>query len=195
MGTVREEGMGTNGSVLPATPYDGCGAYTRLAKIYRSQLRQFISAMDPPILLNHVQEELRAIRLQENVATADRSVEMSRLVARLVANLLTSGRDTSLRARHRKPARGPHGWRTRTDPFCVAWPQIEKWLSEEPEVTAKALFGRLQAVYPSQFSPGQLRTLQRRIRQWHLEAEQRDSRESEYRSGPNAIESRAAGAH
>jgi hypothetical protein len=40
------------------------------------------------------------------------------------------------------------------------------WLQEDPEATAKSLFERLERAYPGRFAEGQLRTLQRRIREW-----------------------------
>jgi len=46
------------------------------------------------------------------------------------------------------------------------WPEILVWLQESPDATAKSLFARLVAAYPATFTAGQLRTLQRRIREW-----------------------------
>ncbi len=40
------------------------------------------------------------------------------------------------------------------------------WLQQEPDTTAKVLFERLQDEYPGRFPDGQLRTLQRRVREW-----------------------------
>ena len=52
------------------------------------------------------------------------------------------------------------------DPFESVWPQVEQWLNQQPDVTAKELFERLQAQMPAPFEPGQLRTLQRRVKEW-----------------------------
>jgi hypothetical protein len=43
---------------------------------------------------------------------------------------------------------------------------VERWLNEQPDVNAKDLFFRLQDSTPEPFPPGQLRTLQRRVKQW-----------------------------
>jgi hypothetical protein len=43
-------------------------------------------------------------------------------------------------------------------------PEVLYWLSEEPDATAKLLFERLMIKYPDKFNSGQLRTLQRRLR-------------------------------
>jgi hypothetical protein len=64
-----------------------------------------------------------------------------------------------------QPAR-PRHWRTGKDPFEGAWPEILLWLQADPEATAKSLFERLDREYPGRFPEGQLRTLQRRIREW-----------------------------
>ena len=55
------------------------------------------------------------------------------------------------------------------DPFEAVWPLIQMWLDEQPDVNAKDLFLRLQESMPGAFPPGQLRTLQRRVKQWRSE--------------------------
>ena len=54
-----------------------------------------------------------------------------------------------------------HTWRTRKDPFAEAWAEAKAFLEVNPELEIKALFVELQRRYP-----GQLRTLQRRVKQW-----------------------------
>ena len=49
--------------------------------------------------------------------------------------------------------------------FEKVWIEILPWLQNEPEATAKQLFQRLQIQHPGVFN-GQLRTLQRRIKDW-----------------------------
>src|SRR5262249_3219287 len=70
------------------------------------------------------------------------------------------------RPTHRSRASEPRWWRTREDPFAGVWAEILLWLQAEPDATAKTLFERLQGAYPGRFPEGQLRTLQRRIREW-----------------------------
>ena len=43
---------------------------------------------------------------------------------------------------------------------------IEQWLNEQPDATAKTLFHRLQTQAQIPFEAGQLRTLQRRVKEW-----------------------------
>jgi Mu transposase, C-terminal domain len=59
-----------------------------------------------------------------------------------------------------------HTWRTRPDPFEAVWEEIRERLELEPGLQAKTLFEHLQQTEPGRFSDGQLRTLQRRIKQW-----------------------------
>ena len=57
-------------------------------------------------------------------------------------------------------------WRTRSNPFEEVWPEIERMVRDEPRLKAKTIFDELQAKYPGRFQNGQLRTLQRHLRQW-----------------------------
>jgi hypothetical protein len=43
---------------------------------------------------------------------------------------------------------------------------VQQWLDEEPNTTAKDLFIRLNTQIPNRFKPSQLRTLQRRVKEW-----------------------------
>ena len=75
-------------------------------------------------------------------------------------------------------------WRTRANPFATDWPQVEEWLSAAPELEGKALFEFLMesnrdkaaelvsmgdeqaAAEIPKYTPGQMRTFQRHIKQW-----------------------------
>ena len=59
----------------------------------------------------------------------------------------------------------PRTWRTRADPFAEDWPDVEARLEVAPELEAKALFEYLM-VQTGRYEPGQLRTFQRRVREW-----------------------------
>ena len=59
-----------------------------------------------------------------------------------------------------------HDWRTRPDPFEGVWPEVQALLEGAPGLQSKTIFGELQRLYPGRFPSGQLRTLQRRIRDW-----------------------------
>lgn len=65
-----------------------------------------------------------------------------------------------------KPARS---WRTRSDPFEEVWEsELVALLERDAErvLEATTLLEWLEARHPGRFGPGQLRTLQRRLREW-----------------------------
>lgn len=57
-------------------------------------------------------------------------------------------------------------WRTRPDPFAADWPALQAMLEDAPELEAKTIFEHLLDRKPGSYDPGQLRTLQRRVREW-----------------------------
>lgn len=59
-----------------------------------------------------------------------------------------------------------HDWRTRKDPFEEVWPRLEEQLRLNPGLQGKTLFDWLRREHPGKFEDGQLRTLQRRLKQW-----------------------------
>lgn len=62
-------------------------------------------------------------------------------------------------------------WRTREDPFDEVWPVIVSKLIDAPEFETKTLFEWLVSeAPPGTYEPGQLRTLQRRVRDWRATA-------------------------
>lgn len=62
--------------------------------------------------------------------------------------------------------RRDHDWRTRPDPFTEVWPEVESLLEHDEGLQAKTVFEELLRKYPDRFPQGQLRTLQRRFRDW-----------------------------
>ena len=117
-------------------------------------------------LLNLIREAQRNLARHEVGSEHGKAAETSQDLNRFVESLSTAWRDGEVRATHRKQATGPRDWRTRVDPFRDVWPLVEEWLNEQPDATAKALFERLQTRTSTPFAPGQLRTLQRRVRDW-----------------------------
>ena len=72
------------------------------------------------------------------------------------------------RRRYRRTPRslGPRTYRTRPDPFAAVWDEVRQELEAQPDRSAKAAFQALQQRYPGQFPDVQLRTLQRRVKDW-----------------------------
>ena len=66
-------------------------------------------------------------------------------------------------------AKAPRTWRTREDPFADVWqsevvPQLVA--DTDGRLQVLTLFKALCRRHPGRFQPGQLRTLQRRVRDW-----------------------------
>lgn len=61
---------------------------------------------------------------------------------------------------------GERGWRTREDPFEEVWDEVRARVTAHPGLQAKTLFQDLQRRNPGKYQDGQLRTLQRRLKQW-----------------------------
>jgi len=71
--------------------------------------------------------------------------------------------------------RVPHTWRTRSDPFEEVWAEVQALLEQDAGLQAKTVFAELARRYPERFEAGQLRTLQRRFRDWRaLHGEDRE---------------------
>src|SRR5437588_12580982 len=88
------------------------------------------------------------------------------LTFQFLAGLAELWRQGEARPTHRENTSRPRDWRTRQDPFEKVWPEILLWLQDDPDASAKSLWERLDKKYPGQFPTGQLRTLQRRVRDW-----------------------------
>lgn len=139
----------------------------------KERLRGVAVTLDPLRLL----DEIRAV--QRHLADLTTGNHNRILPARepdlekFLASLAVAWRDGEVRPTHRPKPPVHRYWRTRKDPFAAVWPRVRAWFDAEPDRTAKELFGRLQREYPNEFSDGQLRTLQRRVKEWRTEAARR----------------------
>lgn len=59
-------------------------------------------------------------------------------------------------------------YRTRPDPFADVQDQLKELLERNYAVEAKSILTWLQQQYPGRYNEGQLRTLQRRVRDWRI---------------------------
>ena len=148
----------------PATPCARLLAHAAVTEAAKAGLRSQEATLDPLELLQRIrnaQVALAALSSGKPGSGAERES-----LEQFLAGLADLWRQGDARPTHRAPASSPRDWRTRQDPFEGVWPEILLWLQESPDATAKSLFARLVAAYPDTFTAGQLRTLQRRIREW-----------------------------
>jgi hypothetical protein len=59
-----------------------------------------------------------------------------------------------------------HTWRTRRDPFKDVWGEVKEFLENNHGLEAKTIFDFLMREHKGKFHEGQLRTLQRKIKNW-----------------------------
>jgi hypothetical protein len=152
----------------PATPCEQLLAEDRVGALVKDQLRKQFAALDPVQLLNQIRQAQRNIASLEAGASSEQQKEQSVQLNQFVQSLATAWRHGEVRApyRKRRPDAKPHTWRTRADPFEDVWSMVQQWLNDEPNTTAKDLFLRLNMQIPDRFKPSQLRTLQRRVKEW-----------------------------
>ena len=153
----------------PATPCERLLERKDVSDECKEQLRQKLVALDPVQLLSEIREAQRMLAQLEVGVVKIEIAQSTPELSGFVASLSTAWRDGEVRPTHRKRTNGPRTYRTRVDPFAAAWPQVEQWLNEQPNANAKDLFLRSQEIMPGAFPPGQLRTLQRRVKQWRSE--------------------------
>jgi len=148
----------------PATPCERLLAHASVAEAVKVGLRSEQSRLDPLELLHRIRDSqaaLAALSSGELGSGQDRAS-----LEQFLAALPELWRQGEVRPTHRESVTPPRAWRTRADPFEKVWPEILLWLQQEPDVTAKLLLERLDKKYPGEFPEGQLRTLQRRVRDW-----------------------------
>jgi hypothetical protein len=155
----------------PATPCERLLAHERIDAPTKERLKALFESLDPVRLLQEIrfaQQSLIDIATHGVLEQAAPSPRPD--VDAFLASLSTAWKSGEVRPTHRKQPNATHWWRTRVDPFADAWPVIEGWLIAEPSVPAHALMDRLAEMFPQAYaSKAQLRTLQRRIKEWRAE--------------------------
>ena len=147
-----------------ATPCDRLMQHDTVSAKLMAKLSEFRAGLDPVALLHTIREAQSALVA---VTSPDFSeTPPGESLDRFLAGLPRLWRQGEARSTHTARVRAPRHWRTREDPFEGVWCGVLLWLQEDPDATAKALLERLRANYPNRFTDAQLRTLQRRVRQW-----------------------------
>jgi hypothetical protein len=153
----------------PTTPYERLMASDQIPDPMKDRLREQFSKLDPVQLL----KEIRILQAKLAAAgTAEIGTPVVDSSAEFLQQLSVAWRDGEVRPTHRKQ-RAPRHWRTHPDAFESVWPMLLNWLDAQPDTAAKDLFVRLQQELPGKFADGQLRTFQRRVRQWRQQMARR----------------------
>jgi hypothetical protein len=182
--TKQRVGSQVHRTYHPAqTPFQRLVATDVLSSGDRERLDAIYHALDPVRLLHQVQALQDALWRHAVLAppapTRDAHAEVRFdlqacglgcepvLAASTIEQL---GGRTKRKYRRTKKSMAPRWWRSRKDPFETVWTEVRGWLEAEPERNARSLFAQLQAKYPEQYPPGQLRTFQRRVSAWRAQA-------------------------
>ncbi|MCI0657274.1 MAG: hypothetical protein L0170_09415, partial [Acidobacteria bacterium] len=148
----------------PATPGERLLARADVPETIKERLRAEQARLDPLDLLHGIRDAQAALAA---LSSGDLGSGQEReSLEQFLAGLSELWRQGEARPTHRERAAPARDWRTRKDPFEKVWPEILLWLQEEPDASAKSVLERLEKKYPGQFPEGQLRTLQRRVRDW-----------------------------
>lgn len=178
---VRDGGRVTKYYDEARTPYQRILAAEQVDEKVKAQLRRQFEQLDPVGLLRQI-EKLQDVlwryahvttplQLDNDLTDIQPKMSRKRQNASLPPEQETASEPIERSKRpYRRTKKEPvlRYWRTRKDPYADVWPEVEQQLAKTPNVTAKRLFRWLCLRYPGKFKPGQLRTLQRRIRDWRL---------------------------
>ena len=148
----------------PTTPCDRLLAHPSVNARVKEFLQEQRAGLDPVELLHRVRDAQAALAslASPQLANGPRHESLEQFLSQL-PRLWRLG---EVRPTHSKRTTKPRHWRTRSDPFEGVWSDVLLWLQHDPDATVKSLFERLEAAHPGRFTDGQLRTLQRRIKDW-----------------------------
>ena len=139
----------------------------------KERLRTVGAALDPLRLLDeirgaqHYLAGLVGVVVQHIPARTDTELDG------FLKSLATTRKDGEVRATHRPKATPRRDWRTRKDPLEAVIVDLRAWFDEQPDRNAKELLERLKREHPGVVGDGQMRTLQRRLKNWRKEEARR----------------------
>ena len=162
----REGGTVKKRYGIPATPCDRLMWRDDVSEETKVMLRDSRSELDPVSLLHTIREAQSALPTINETDSA--SAPQSGSLERFLSSLPDLWHQGEVRPTHAPRKRKRRGIRTRPDPFAGVWCEILDWLQQHPDAKAAELLDRLMARYPGRYSRRQLRTLQRRVRQWRI---------------------------
>jgi hypothetical protein len=153
----------------PATPYQRLLADARTGDDVRLRVTAIQSTLDPVALLRTIraaQQEL--VEIADRPATFEATPPTAPTMEQFLVGLRTAWQDGEVRPTSKAKEKARRG-RRRPDPFVTVTALMRQWFEAEPWRTSRDLFERLQADQPGAFPDGQLRTLQRRLKEWRRE--------------------------
>jgi hypothetical protein len=140
----------------------------------KERLKEIAFRLDPLKLLDEIRSaQCELVRVADGDNTSKTKQSTKADLDQFLEGLSTAWQQGEVRPTHRLKTAPRRNWRTRRDPFEAVWPKVCGWIENTPDHTAKELFHRLQEEHPDVFPDKQLRTLQRRIKEWRAIAARR----------------------
>jgi hypothetical protein len=157
----------------PATPCQRLMADPRTSEEVRRRVQELRAMLDPVRLLKEIRAvQQRLVEITDRPALGETAKPTSPTLEQFLSGLRTAWREGDVRPTSVVKAK-PKRSRRRPDPFAAVTAELRGWFEAEPWHTSRELLERLQAERPSVFPDGQLRTLQRRLKEWRREAPHR----------------------
>lgn len=153
----------------PATPYQRLLADKRVTEDVKCRVTAMQATLDPVKLLQTIrstQQEL--VEIADCEFGSDAEVLSAPTLEQFLCGLRIAWKDGEVRPTNKAKAKPPRG-RRRPDPLVNVTVQLRSWFEAEPWRTSRELLERLQDEQPGMFPDGQLRTLQRRMKDWRRE--------------------------
>jgi hypothetical protein len=153
----------------PATPCERLMADARTSEEVRRRLESLRATLDPVRLLQQIgaaQQEL--VGLADAPAIGDVAPPTAPTLEQFLSGLRTAWREGEVRPTS-APKPKAKRLRRRPDPFVAVAAKLREWFEAEPWRTSRELFERLQSEHPGVYPDGQLRTCQRRLKEWRRE--------------------------
>jgi len=155
---------------LPATPCQRLLADMRTGEEVRRRLEQLGATLDPVRLLQEIRvAQQQLVAIADGPALGETAKPTSPTLEEFLSGLRTAWKEGEVRPTSAPKAK-PKRLRRRPDPFAAVTTERRGWFEAEPWHTSRELLERLQTEHPDTYPDGQLRTLQRRLKEWRREA-------------------------
>jgi hypothetical protein len=150
----------------PATPYQRLISDRRTTEETRHRVEAIQAMLDPVRLLSEIRvAQQQLVDISDRLAASDMVAPTAPTLEQFLTGLRTVWREGEVRPTIRPKENAKRG-RRRPDPFVSVTAQMREWFKAEPWRTSRELFARLQSEQPGSYPDGQLRTLQRRVKEW-----------------------------
>lgn len=181
----REDGKISRKYDQAQTPYQRVMASPYVQEQYKKELSRQYKNLDPVELMKQVEslqdqfwnfaysipQQSNTIAVVANDSVKKPAKHTSKIDEKTTLSVPVLSKSERMYRKTKRKGRYhlvKHTWRTRPDPFADVNDEIQEALILKPHLEAKTLFLELQNRYPRKFSDGQLRTLQRRVKDWRL---------------------------